>query len=40
MWHLEMGFAGLTQWRPEPDSTCFVKAATIIELTNPFSRTE
>lgn len=37
--HLSMDFISLTQWRPEPDSTCFVRAATIVELTNPFTRT-
>jgi hypothetical protein len=37
--HLTMDFNSLTQWRPEPDSTCFLKAATIIQLTNPFTRT-
>ena len=36
--HLSMDFNSITHWRPEPDSPCFVKAATIIELTNPFTR--
>ena len=36
---LMMDYISLTQWRPEGDGTpCFVKAATIIELTNPFTR--
>lgn len=36
--HLAMDFYSFTQWRPEPDSTCFLRAGTIIELTNPFTR--
>jgi hypothetical protein len=36
--HLSMDFISLTQWRPEADSTCFVTAASIVELTNPFTR--
>ena len=36
--HLSMDFNSLTQWRPEPDSPCFLRAATIIQLTNPFTR--
>ncbi len=35
---LTMGFMHLTQWRREPESFCFLQAASVVELTNPFQR--
>ena len=35
---LTLGFMHMTQWRKEADPFCFVQAASIVELTNPFVR--